>query len=124
MVRAFEDRPKGRILGVHVCGVQAGELINFGADAINNGTTIFDMLQFVFPAVTYHVLYNLAAAEAKLRMAGIKDVGAAASWARVKTAIQKTVEGMASTFEEALEEVLGCHVAMWHVGRRTWSARL
>lgn len=31
---------------------EAGELINFGADAINNSTTIFDMLQFVFPAVS------------------------------------------------------------------------
>ena len=29
---------------------QASELINFGADAVNNGTTIFDILQFVFPA--------------------------------------------------------------------------
>ncbi|CAK9102028.1 Soluble pyridine nucleotide transhydrogenase (STH) (NAD(P)(+) transhydrogenase [B-specific]) [Durusdinium trenchii] len=77
-----EDRPQGRVLGVHICGVQAGELINFGADAINNQTTIFDMLQFVFPAVTYHVLYNAAAAEAKLRMAGVKDLSAAASWAR------------------------------------------
>ena len=33
--------------------------------------------------VTYHVLYNAAAAEAKLRMAGAKDISAAASWARV-----------------------------------------
>ena len=34
---------------------KAGELINFGADAINNTTTIFDMLQFVFPAVSWHL---------------------------------------------------------------------
>eukprot|EP00913_Durusdinium_trenchii_P011216 g10533.t1 len=86
-----EDRPQGRVLGVHICGVQAGELINFGADAINNQTTIFDMLQFVFPAVTYHVLYNAAAAEAKLRMAG------------VKTAILKRLEGTAITFEEGVK---------------------
>ena len=32
--------------------------------------------------MTYHVLYNAAAAEAKLRMAGVKDLSAAASWAR------------------------------------------
>lgn len=29
------------------------------------------------------MLYNAAAAEAKLRMAGVKDISAAASWARV-----------------------------------------
>ena len=57
--------------------------------------------------MTYHVLYNCAAAEAKLRMAGIKDVGAAASWARVKTALLRTVEGMACTFEEAIEVAIG-----------------
>ena len=33
--------------------------------------------------VTYHVLYNAAAAEAKLRMAGVRDLSAAATWARV-----------------------------------------
>lgn len=36
--------------------------------------------------VTYHVLYNAAAAEAKLRMAGVRDLSAAASWARVGVA--------------------------------------
>lgn len=38
------------------------------------------------PEVTYHVLYNAAAAEAKLRMAGVRDLSAAASWARVGVA--------------------------------------
>lgn len=105
-LKMIYDRPHGRVLGVHICGVQAGELINFGADAINNSTTIFDMLQFVFPAVTYHVLYNAAAAEAKLRMAGVKDISAAASWARVKKAIVKSMENSSITFEEAVKATM------------------
>ncbi|CAJ1374615.1 unnamed protein product, partial [Effrenium voratum] len=96
------DRPNGRLLGVHICGAQAGELINFGADAVEAGTTIFEMLQFVFPAVTYHVLYNCAAAEAKLRIKGVQNLSAAASWARVKNAITKSL-GASLTFEEAVE---------------------
>lgn len=105
-LKMIYDRPHGRVLGVHICGVQAGELINFGADAINNSTTILDMLQFVFPAVTYHVLYNAAAAEAKLRMAGVKDISAAASWARVKKAIVKNMENSSITFEEAVKATM------------------
>eukprot|EP00434_Breviolum_minutum_P031714 symbB.v1.2.028047.t1/scaffold2930.1/size66988/4 len=105
-LKMIYDRPQGRVLGVHICGAQAGELINFGADAINNTTTIFDMLQFVFPAVTYHVLYNAAAAEAKLRMAGVRDLSAAATWARVKKAIVKSTENTSVTFEEAVKATM------------------
>ncbi|CAE7695915.1 lpdA, partial [Symbiodinium sp. CCMP2456] len=104
-LKMIYDRPQGRVLGVHICGAQAGELINFGADAVDDGTTIFEILQFVFPAVTYHVLYNVAATEAKLRMGGVQNLSAAASWARVKTAIMKSLEKQQSqmTFEEAVE---------------------
>lgn len=102
-LKMIYDRPQGRVLGVHICGAQAGELINFGADAVDDGTTIFEILQFVFPAVTYHVLYNVAATE--LRMGGVQNLSAAASWARVKTAIMKSLEKQQSqmTFEEAVE---------------------
>eukprot|EP00439_Symbiodinium_sp_Y106_P081953 s6_g21.t1 len=76
------DRENGKVLGVHICGAQASELINFGADAVDSGTTtpalnkaqIFEILQFVFPAVTFHILYNWAAAEAKIRMSGVKSL--------------------------------------------------
>lgn len=96
----------GKVLGVHICGAQAGaflysrpylssalgvsfllkasELINFGADAVNNGTTIFDILQFVFPAVTFHTLYGWAAAEAKIKFSGVKSLSGGAGWSRLR----------------------------------------
>ncbi|CAJ1354082.1 unnamed protein product [Effrenium voratum] len=78
------DKDEGKVLGVHICGSQASELINFGADAVNDGTTIFEILQFVFPAVTFHTLYTWAAAEAKIRMSGVKSLSGGACWGRLR----------------------------------------
>lgn len=64
--------------------MKASELINFGADAVNNGTTIFDILQFVFPAVTFHTLYGWAAAEAKIKFSGVKSLSGGAGWSRLR----------------------------------------
>merc|ERR1719203_1167741 len=58
----------GKVLGVHVFGDSSADFICFGAEAVCDGDTVYDVLQFTFPAVTYHELYHLAAAEAKLRM--------------------------------------------------------
>jgi len=59
------DRDTGRVLGVHIFGESACDIVNYGAELVNDRGTIFDMLKFVFPAVTYHQLYHVAALSAK-----------------------------------------------------------
>jgi pyruvate/2-oxoglutarate dehydrogenase complex dihydrolipoamide dehydrogenase (E3) component len=51
-------RDDGAILGVHIWGENSCELIVYGAQIVNSKTTIYAMLNFVFPAVTYHDLWQ------------------------------------------------------------------
>jgi NAD(P) transhydrogenase len=62
------NRETGRVLGCHIFGQDACDLIAYGSDCVNAGYTIFDILKFVFPAVTHHQLYQLAAMSAKKNM--------------------------------------------------------
>lgn len=92
LLKLVFDRETGRVLGVHILGECAPDLINYGAEVVNDGDTIFDMLQFVFPAVTYHMLYHHAASQAKARLKGAQSVGAQTAWRRVTAAIKKSLE--------------------------------
>lgn len=83
------DRSDGKVLGVHIFGSNACDLINYGAEVTEDGDTIFDMLHFVFPAVTYHQLYHMAATEAKIRLQGVRSISAATAWNRVRVELQK-----------------------------------
>eukprot|EP00930_Biecheleria_cincta_P053224 TRINITY_DN3861_c0_g1_i1.p1 TRINITY_DN3861_c0_g1~~TRINITY_DN3861_c0_g1_i1.p1 ORF type:complete len:627 (+),score=112.76 TRINITY_DN3861_c0_g1_i1:125-2005(+) len=96
-LKMIYNRDVGKVLGVHLCGNHASELINFGAEAINDGLTIYDILSFVFPAVTYHRLYSLAAQEAKLRIAGVKSLSAASAWGRIGIAIKNDLASRGSS---------------------------
>ena len=54
-------RRDGRILGVHLYGEQASELVHYGADLVNEPATVFSLQYRVFPAVTLHEVYRVAA---------------------------------------------------------------
>lgn len=54
-------RQDGRILGVHVYGEGASELIHLGASLVADGNTVFDLQYKSFPAVTLHEVYRNAA---------------------------------------------------------------
>lgn len=86
------SRDDGKILGVHICGENAGEIINYGADLVNNGVTIFQLLRFVFPAVTYHILYTYAAAECKIRYIGATDIASAVAWRRLRASLNRSLQ--------------------------------
>eukprot|EP00931_Biecheleriopsis_adriatica_P039437 TRINITY_DN22553_c0_g1_i1.p1 TRINITY_DN22553_c0_g1~~TRINITY_DN22553_c0_g1_i1.p1 ORF type:complete len:975 (-),score=177.41 TRINITY_DN22553_c0_g1_i1:28-2952(-) len=101
LVYSQED---GKVLGVHIVGNGSCEMINYGAELLNEGGTVHDVLRFVFPAVTYHTAYNEAAAEATLRLSGVKNLSAATAWLRIKHAIQTSLDQSASTM--TLEEAL------------------
>jgi NAD(P) transhydrogenase len=51
----------GRILGVHLFGEGASELIHFGAGLVQQGATAFDLMNHIFAAVTLHEVYRSAA---------------------------------------------------------------
>jgi len=103
-LKLIYNAESGKVLGVHMCGENSCDLINFGAEAICNGDTIYDMLHFVFPAVTYHMLYNYAAWEAKLRImhGGARNLEAAIAWQRVETALQESCEEQGKNIQEIL----------------------
>jgi len=67
-LKLIYNRETGRILGCHIFGHNACDLIAYGSDCVDNAYTIFDVLKFVFPAVTHHQLYQLAAMSAKKNM--------------------------------------------------------
>jgi len=94
-LKLIYENTDGIILGVHIFGEHSCDLINYGAEEINEKRTVFDMLGFVFPAVTYHELYNLAAREAKLRLilhlSPEDNLTAARLWKRVATSIEKAM---------------------------------
>uniref|UniRef100_A0A7S2QP51 NAD(P)(+) transhydrogenase (Si-specific) n=1 Tax=Zooxanthella nutricula TaxID=1333877 RepID=A0A7S2QP51_9DINO len=94
----------GKVLGVHMFGEQSCDLINYGAEAVCDGDTVYDILQFVFPAVTYHELYTLAAQEAKLKIMhrGAKSLTAATAWERVEVALAKSCQEEGKTIREVL----------------------
>lgn len=98
------DRDTGQVLGVHIFGENSCDLVNYGAECVNDGDTIFDVLQMVFPAVTYHELYHLAATEAKIRLKGAKNLAAATAWKRMQAALTRSLEDSKSqsTVEESL----------------------
>lgn len=101
------NRDGGTILGVHICGDLSCELVNYGAELVNARSTIFEVLHFVFPAVTHHELYNKAATHGKIRLRGVKDLSAAVAWKRMQNMAKKAYAdlGGSETVEGALRKM-------------------
>ncbi len=57
-------RQDGRILGVHVYGEGASELIHLGASLVSSAESVFKLQYRTFPAVTLHEIYRNAALQA------------------------------------------------------------
>ena len=70
-------KPAGRILGVHICGEAACELVHYGMQLIKSQQTVEDCRNSLYSAVTFHELYKLAA-EAAFDEAGARKRRAAA----------------------------------------------
>ena len=61
MLKLVYDTPSQRILGVHVCGDDACELIHYGMELVKGQRTLHDLLSSLYSAVTYHEMYKIAA---------------------------------------------------------------
>ena len=62
------DRSDGRIVGVHIFGSDACELIHFGMELVTGQRTIFDVMHMLFTAVTFHELFKFAALDANSKL--------------------------------------------------------
>ena len=57
-------RQDGRIVGVHIYGDGASELVHLAASLVANSETVFTLQYRTFPAVTLHEVYRNAALQA------------------------------------------------------------
>ena len=61
LLKLVFEKPAGRILGVHICGDDACELIHYGMEIVNGKKTMLDLTTRLYAAVTFHEMYRLAA---------------------------------------------------------------
>jgi len=58
----------GKILGVHILGEDACELVHYGMDLVCQGVTIFQVMTTCFTAVTFHELFKEAALDGNSKL--------------------------------------------------------
>lgn len=68
LLKLVVDANDGTVLGVHLIGKEAAELIHFGVALVKQKMSIFEVLSTTFTAVTYHELYKYAALDANSKL--------------------------------------------------------
>mmetsp|Transcript_4569 Transcript_4569/g.6376 ORF Transcript_4569/g.6376 Transcript_4569/m.6376 type:complete len:684 (+) Transcript_4569:104-2155(+) len=61
LLKLVFQKSTGRIVGVHICGDDACELIHYGMELVKNRRTITDVANSLYSAVTFHEMYRIAA---------------------------------------------------------------
>lgn len=87
LLKIVFDKSNGRIMGVHICGDDACELIHYGMELVKAERTVDDVLSNLYSAVTFHELYRTAA------MAAVDQKGARKRRAAVGRALSKRNRG-------------------------------
>jgi len=94
MLKLVFDRDTAKILGVHIIGTDACELVHYGMDLVAQEATVFDVLGTLFTAVTYHELFKEAALNANEKLEfGIQ-------WQDVLTQLQSAMESESGPIDE------------------------
>jgi len=70
LLKLVFNKDTGVIMGVHICGDDACELIHYGMELVKTERTIDDVLSNLYSAVTFHEMYRIAA------MASVDEAGA------------------------------------------------
>lgn len=70
LLKLVFEKASGRVLGVHIVGDDACELIHYGMELVKAKRTITDINCNLYSAVTYHEMYKIAA------QAGLDEKGA------------------------------------------------
>jgi NAD(P) transhydrogenase len=76
------DASDGTVLGVHLIGKEAAEMVHYGMALVKAKTSIFEILGTVYTAVTFHELFKEAALDANSHM----DFGV--EWQEIFNALQ------------------------------------
>jgi len=90
LLKIVFDKSNGRIMGVHICGDDACELIHYGMELVKAERTVDDVLSNLYSAVTFHELYRTAA------MAAVDEKGARKRRAAVGRALSERNRGAAA----------------------------
>ncbi|KAJ8605392.1 hypothetical protein CTAYLR_002414 [Chrysophaeum taylorii] len=61
LLKLIVDAPTGVVVGVHIVGSDACEIIHYGMELVRARRTIADILEATYSAVTFHELYQVAA---------------------------------------------------------------
>merc|ERR1711953_81496 len=59
----------GTIVGVHLIGADACEMVHYGMDLVDQKVSIFKLISTLFTAVTYHELFKEAALDGNSKLA-------------------------------------------------------
>jgi len=82
LLKLVVDADDGRVLGVHLIGKEAAEMVHYGMALVKAQTSIFEVLQTVYTAVTFHELFKEAALDANSKL----DFGV--EWQEIFSALQ------------------------------------
>ena len=93
LLKIVFEKPAGRILGVHICGDDACELIHYGMELVNGRRTVLDLTTRLYAAVTFHEMYRLAAEDALDPALGRKRRAAAGKALAKRNRLIKAKEG-------------------------------
>mmetsp|Transcript_43541 Transcript_43541/g.81797 ORF Transcript_43541/g.81797 Transcript_43541/m.81797 type:complete len:1313 (+) Transcript_43541:99-4037(+) len=89
MLKLVFEKEDGVIVGVHVIGEDACELVHYGMDLVEQRVTIFELMTTVFVAVTYHELFREAAVNGNHKLAfGLQ-------WRRIFAELRRGMEDAA-----------------------------
>lgn len=87
LLKLVFDKSNGRIMGVHICGDDACELIHYGMELVKSKRTIDDILGNLYSAVTFHEMYRIAA------LAAVDEAGARKRRAAAGRALASRIRG-------------------------------
>lgn len=87
LLKIVVDEATRAIIGVHVVGTDACEIIHYGMELVRSGRTLDDLLGATYSAVTFHELYGVAArAASDPAAARMRRRAAGAAWANIERA--------------------------------------
>ena len=94
MLKLVFDRDTARILGVHIIGTDACELVHYGMDLVAKKATLFDVINTLFTAVTFHELFKEAA------LNGNEKLEFGIQWQEVLSELQATIPSSSDELDE------------------------
>lgn len=94
MVKLVFKKSDGAIVGVHIMGRDACELIHYGMDLVMKGTTIFEVMTTIVVAVTFHELFAEAARDGNSKLAfGIE-------WQKIFSELGANAAGLEDAYDK------------------------